>query len=376
MQQVLINGNYDALGATATEYNHLQGASRWNATEAIGQQYASAAGKLKNLYVELNDSPGAGKSYDFTVRVNGSSVGCPTVHIHDTDTSGSDLVNEIAVAAGDLICIECIPTGTPPSRVARWSVLFESDVANESLILGGLSDALKTPTVEYSNIMGGSSWGAIADASQVVPTGGSISHLYVKLSVDPGTAPDAFRFTLMIGAVAQALTCTITADDTTGSDLVNSVAVSAGDIVSLRCEYLETPSGRPYAVWGMKFTADIDGESLILGGTSDDLDSNDVEYNFVTPGAGENIWTPTEAETYMLAQAMTLIKLYVALSAAPGDGNSYTFTSRVAGGAGNLSVAITGAATTTGNDVVNADVLVAGNEVGICSTPFSKHLLR
>jgi len=370
MEQVIIGGTSQGIHDTVPVYLHLHGAHNQSTTEAAGQQIASAPGKLKNLYVELVSAPGVGKSYDFTVRVNGSSVGCPTVHIHDNDTSGSDLVNEIVVAAGDLVCLESVPTGTPDTQPApRYSVMFEGNVANESLILGGTIDTLRNNATEYNSIMGGQSWGTIARAYQVIPTAGSISHLYVKLSEDPGVDPSAFKFTLMIGAAAQALTCTITADDTTGSDVINSVAVAAGDLVSLRSEPLNAPSESPYVVWGMKFTATIDGESLILGGSSDALNVGVAEYNFITPGDNRNGWTATEADTYMLAQVTTLQKLYIELTAAPGDGKSYTFTSRVAGGAGNLSVVITGAAVTTGNDVANSDVLIAGNEVDILCTP-------
>jgi len=371
MQQVLIGGCYDTL-PSSTKYSRVLGAEDGGGTEQFHQAIASADGVFKNLYVELSTAPGADEFRDCYINVNGAHVGGPTVHIEAEETSGSDLVNELAVSAGDLISICFVPSAAPAAvTYAKWSVMFESTNAKESLILGGVNNALTNDATEYNSIMGGAIWtAAIADRYQVIPTNGAISDLYVNLSDDPGeTEVDAYKFTLMIGEVAQELTCTVTADDTTGNDTVHSVAVSPGDLVTLRCEPLNVPSVQPIINWGMKFTSAIDGESIILGGSADDIHDTDTEYNYPTNGLDGYLWNPTEAQITALAQACTMRKFYVQLENAPSDGRTVTLASRVAGGAGNLSVAITGAATNTGSDLVHSDVLVAGNEFHISCTP-------
>jgi len=368
MQQVLIGGVLDPLSAS-TAYSHVVGPQDFGSPETFMHQVIAADGVLKNFYVELSAAPGIGEDRDFYARVNGSVVGCPHVHIHDLDASGSDLVTEFAVSAGDIVSIMADTAGDPTAATAKWSVMFEGTTANESLILGNVNDALLPSNTGYTEIMGGNTWSVNASNHyQVIPTNGSISDLYISLTSDPGVPPAGYKFTLMIGEVAQTLTCTVTANDTTANDTVHSVVVAPGDKVSLRSEPQNGPGVAPIASWGMKFTSTINGESIILGGTTDNLSNGTVEYNYPTCGLDGFMWNGTEAEITALAQACIMKKLYVELIAAPGGVAVYTFTSRVAGGAGNLSVAITGIAT-TGNDTVNTDTLVAGNEFHMCVTP-------
>ncbi len=59
-------------------------------------------GLIKNLRVKLNDSPGVGKKYTFTLTLNGAPTAL-TLDIAGLDTSGSDMVHEIDVTGGDTI---------------------------------------------------------------------------------------------------------------------------------------------------------------------------------------------------------------------------------------------------------------------------------
>ena len=70
MKQVLIGGTFDLLHITTTEYNVIAGEySSWLTPEDWVAQMISTPGKLKNLRVELNDTPGGGsKTYKFTLR--------------------------------------------------------------------------------------------------------------------------------------------------------------------------------------------------------------------------------------------------------------------------------------------------------------------
>ncbi|GAG51531.1 unnamed protein product, partial [marine sediment metagenome] len=226
------------------------------------------------------------------------------------------------------------------------------------LIFAGAPDWLSKTATEYLMVTSGFDyWSATEDDHrQVCPTSGKIKNLYVKLLWgDPGNDPDAYRFTLRVNGASPAngLVVTIVANDTTGDDTAHEVTVAAGDVLTLMCEPLESPGSTVWAFMGMTFVADTDGESLILAGTTNDLHNTDTEYNLLST-FWISSWQADESLVYQMGQECTLKKLYVLLSAAPGDGKSYTFTLRKGDGLGdgNLAVTITGAATTTGNDLV------------------------
>ena len=368
MEQVIFGGYYNTLDPTTTEYNSLVGGYSWESVEAYFTKLVSTDGVIKNLRVKLNDSPGAGKKYTFTLMINGNPSAL-TLEIADAATSGADTTHEIDVVAGDTAYLRCAPTGTPTARYATWTSMFEGDTAKESLIMGGSISSLSSTSTEYAQVMGAHTGYTTNENNfrQVVPTAGTIKNLYVKLTADPGTSPDAYRFTLRKGGASQTLTVTITADNTTGNDTVHEVAVVAGDILTLMIEPLNTPSATPAAYWGMTFVADTDGESIILGGSVQSLSASATWYNYFTGHEG-NLWIATEAEHYQLGQLCTLKKLYVLLSAAPGAGKSYTFTVRIAVADSNVVATVADAAT-TGNSGALEDTVVNDDYVDLESTP-------
>jgi len=377
MEQVIFGGDYDILHDTNTEYNTLGGAGNfWRATDAGSHQLISTDGVIKNLRVKLNDSPGEGTHYDFTLMLNGNPTAL-TLEIADAATSGSNTVNEITVTGGDRVSIECNPDSTPTARYASWTTVFEGANANESLILGASPPgALNQAAITYAQVMGASAPSATESLyRQVCPTAGTIKNLYVWLAADPGDiGVDAYRFTLRVGGVSKTLTVTITADATTGNDTSNEVAVVAGDVLTMMIEPLETPGVTPEFAWSMTFVADTDGESIVIGGSYQDLDDTDTEYNRLT-GNVATAWTATEAQRYMLGQECTLKKLYVLLSDSPGAGNKYDFTIRIAGASSNVVATVDGE-NTTGNSAELEDTVSNDEYVGLEVNPDSTPTVR
>ena len=372
MEQVLIGGVDDPVQTANIEYNSLNNGMSWRTTESISPQIISTGGTLKNLRIKLDGSPGSGKSYTFTLRVNGAGTTLTTT-ISNAETSGFDITHEVIVLAGDLVGIECSPAGTPTARRPRWTVVFESDNENESLILSNSANALNTTTTEYDVVSG--TFHILSatedDHRMICPTNGTIKNLYVLLDISPGTSPDAYRFTLRVNGVSSALTVTITANDTTGNDTVNTVSVVAGDALTMMVEPLNTPSATPLPTFGMTFVADLDGESIILGQSIDALNIVTTEYNYVV---AKNIdsWNPTESDRYMLAQECTLGKLFIRLKNAPGTGNSFTFTIRRNGASPGSGLAVTISGNdTTGNEVANIITVADDDDLGIQSVPVS-----
>jgi hypothetical protein len=75
------------------------------------------AGTLKNMRVRHNTTGGNGNAIVYTLRVNGVASAL-SISLASTATDGSDLVNSVTVAAGDLIDIEVTKAatiGTSPS---------------------------------------------------------------------------------------------------------------------------------------------------------------------------------------------------------------------------------------------------------------------
>lgn len=377
MEQVIFGGHTnEALPTVVTNYNSLVSGTEWADTEFLFRRVVSTSGKIRNLRVKLDGAPGAGKSWTFTLIVNGIASAL-TLTIADAATSGADTTHEVGVVAGDTISLECDPSVDAPAADthATWTSMFEGNTAKESLILGGTAGGSDNLATTYFQVMGAYTTKTLTenDRRQVCPTSGKIKNLYVELLIDPGTAPDAFRITLRKNGASTDLTVTIVADDKTGNDTTHEVTVAAGDVLTLMIEPVDSPAEDNLpANWGMTFVADIDGESVVLAGTVGYLWNDMTGYNFLQCSEIYD-WIPFDESVHQnLGQSCTLKKLYMLLSAAPGDGKSYTFNLRKPGNgqaAGNLSVTITGAAVTTGNDTVNTDAISDDDYVDLECTP-------
>ncbi|GAG99525.1 unnamed protein product, partial [marine sediment metagenome] len=273
--------------------NSLVGGYTWTSTlETWRAKIVSTDGVLKQLRVKLSGAPGGTDKYTFALMLNGAPTAL-TFDIVGAATTGNDMVTKITVTGADRVSLRCIPTDTPTPVYATWSCVFEGDTAAESLVMGGSGFALSIADIEYCQVMGGSNYGVTElNYRQVVPTSGTIKNFYVWIQMDPGTDPDAYRFTVRLNGatVAQSLIVTITADATTGFDLVHNLVVVADDILTLMVEPLFSPSVAPPAIWGMTFVADTDGESIILGATSNNLPQVDPEYNSILPGQDLQAW--------------------------------------------------------------------------------------
>lgn len=376
MEQFISGGYYKSLSNASTKYNTLQGGGDWSLYEYNFYKIVSTGGKIKDLRVRLDGSPGAGKSYDFTLMLNGAPTAL-TLEIADAATSGADTTHEVDVVAGDLISLRCVPTGSPTVRYATWTSIFEGSTAKESLIFSGTSNALSKTAIEYLEVMCDYSIWMDNEVyhRQVCPTSGKIKNLYVLLSDDPGRKTDAYRFTLRVNGVDSALTVTIVTPATEGNDTTHEVTVAAGDTLSLKCEPIDGPANAPFAQMGLTFLADTDGESIILGASLSSFPPTITEYNYLQAACVES-WAAIEAERYQLIQACTLKKLYVVLAGAPGAGKSYTFTLRKPGNGqadGNLTVTIADT-DTTGSDTSHTDDVSDDDYVDLACEPSNSPL--
>jgi len=97
-----------------------------NATESLVQQAMPVAGTLKNFFLRRDTPLAGGTSIAYTVRKNGAdtAVTCTITTVSGASTC-SDLTHSVAFAAGDLISIGAVRTGTPTTQPTRWTAQYQ-----------------------------------------------------------------------------------------------------------------------------------------------------------------------------------------------------------------------------------------------------------
>jgi len=126
-ENILFGGDSTPLHTTATEWNELVSHYRggnWTGSE-IAHDTVAIVCTLEKLYVYLDNPPGAGKSYTFTVRKNYVDTDL-TVTISDSSTTGSDTTHTVSISAWDMLTLQCVPSGTPTGAEAKWGLVCSS----------------------------------------------------------------------------------------------------------------------------------------------------------------------------------------------------------------------------------------------------------
>lgn len=219
---------------------------------------------IKTFSVELSGTPGVGKNYALSIYKNGSEEATSIVTIADSATTGSATGLSISLAAGDLLAVSVISSGTPTARSAYWGIEFQPTTDGESIVCLVPSAAGSTSATNYNfvhaNRTSGSSWDATESRVYSVgnPTSFILRSLYVALTVAPGVGK-SWIFSNRRNAGAGAMSVTISGNvATTGSDTVNSNTYVDGDTLDLQ----SVPSGTPSGVPGISMAMYIDPPGL------------------------------------------------------------------------------------------------------------------
>ncbi len=356
--------------AAGTNYARLvnNGAALTSAQDIYAYLPIPTNGSISNLHAKLSAAPGVGISRRIRIFIGGVSQEGLEVTISGTDTTGADEPGSVSVTAGQLVCYEIVTDGNAADATIWLSCDFTSDTEGESICIGGINS--NKYQANYGPLFGIGAETGVAYHSLIMPTSGTFSKLYVSMTADPGTSPDAYTITFCYdGGTESSLAVTIVADGTTGNDLVNSKAVIAGQDVVIKCTPVSSPAITPYIRYGLVFTPSTNGYCLLGGGTGGALSTSDAVYNYAS--GAYSAWSATENLRYMLLNTCRLRNLYTELSGAPGSGKSYTISVRQNGAspASGLSVAISGDSDVAGNDVANTISIANGDTIGIMSTP-------
>jgi len=326
---------------------------------------ASPSGTVKSFRVRLSVAPGVGNSYTFTFRKNASDQ-LLSVQISGNNTTGSDLVNTFTVAAGDRVCLKVASGGSPPDSVPSFSWEFVPDTDNNFWLGGCL--VCQAAGTRYSSLYGGVQLDDTESRVQApMPVGGTFKNLYVDLSTSPGTAPDAYTFVTRMNGADGNLTVTITAPDTTGSDLTNTDTVAVYDDVDLSGVPVETPANALYASFGLTFIPGESGKAPVLtgsGGLTVGHGSDLGPYYNTLANRLYEAWSATDDNRFVLTSARRMRNFYCKLDGPPGTDKSFTLTLRRNTADTTLTVAISGA-DTQGSDTTHYEDALAGDLLSI-----------
>lgn len=254
---------------------------------------------------------------------------------------------------------------------------------SESIWVNGTSDELDT-TTDYLPLFGVR---AVKDPipiswyRSVVSIDCTLDRLRVSLDTAPGVG-ESRTFTVHGGASGgagsdQALTVTISGTDTEGQDLVNTLGVSPGAWVSLKCA-ASASAAAARVRFSVRCDGDNAGETALCGVGDTGAAHNSLTRYFSLGGA--QLWggiPATNGGSVMLVSpcAGTVARLYVEISVAPGiDGlgnpASRDFTVYGQDGATVLTCTVSGAARTA-NDTVHSFAVAAGDYFYLECVPVS-----
>lgn len=338
--------------ATDATYNKINAtsSSSWSSNISLREIPVSGPCTLSNLNMALDVAPGAGTSYTFTVVKNGIATAL-AVTIADANTSAANSSDTVSCVAGDKIVLQANVSGAAASYGWQWWNLKVTTTDKSSMVLTSAIGP-NTGATNWSSIGGGTAsavnFNTTEPPSQViVPCVGTLSNLYCLISTAPGAAK-SWTFTLVKNGVDTGLTCQISgAAAVTANDTVNTVAVVAGDTLSLKIVPAGTPSAVGMVSFSMLFTATNAGESW-TGFGNGALPSTTAS-QFETPmGSGASSWSATEANREFMPGPLTMKALYVKLGTAPGGTATRRFGIDETGVETGLEVSMTGA-TASGN---------------------------
>lgn len=319
-------------------------------------------GVLSNFYVSVDTAGGSSRVWTLTVTKNNVDTAL-TCTVTDPATTGNDTTHTVSVSAGDLIEIRVVASNTGINATnLTWGMQFSG--ANASECPPGSASHTNGPATGATNYIGlwnatsgdgvaAFQWGATRDLTHenISPLGGTITALYIKLITAPGSGKSWAISIYKNGSIEASSTVTIANTATTGSVTGLSIAVAAGDALSLEAVPTGTPTSTGGLCWGTAFTSTVDGESPLCGSVRNSGFSAGVSQFFVP--MGNHNFASTEARYQDVAPvAFVLRDLRWETAAAPGSGKTYDVVSRVAGSTGVISLSVANAATTA-NDLTN-----------------------
>jgi hypothetical protein len=340
----ILCGQATTMPTTGTGYIHVTGQNVFRTDPTFRDARISAPGTLRNFKVNAVTGPtGAGITWTFSVNVNGSPSGI-TCALVDAATTTSDLTHTVHVAKGDLVSYKVVVSGgTATTSIVNVAAEFFSDNAKESNLLGGDgSGSLSTSATEYLPVHGENVTSVTTEVynQMVMPCAGTLSKLEVDLDTAPGAGTTRTFNVRKNGDATGCPTSNIADTATRGEDNTTSVAVSAGDLISIASIIAAGTPAASHVKTGLTFTATTAGDFVIPSINSNVTSNASItQYATVT---GSMLGFYSAAQLCPVPVAFYAKSIYASLQNAPGASTSYKYGFYVTAGESAATVTVSG----------------------------------
>lgn len=197
-----------------------------------------------------------------------------------------------------------------------------------------------------------------AEAESLVASAGTMQNAYAELTAAPGVG-NTVTCTLRKNGADTTIVVTFSGTATQANDTTHTVTVAAGDRLCWSVVTSASTSASTLRI-SAQYVGDTAKESILAGGSGANTLGADTTTRYTSVG-GLSFGDTTQTNVQMTCPtAGTLKKLYIRLTAAPGAGDTRTFTIYKNGSSTGLTVTISDVAT-TGNDTSNTVAVVAGD---------------
>lgn len=226
-------GSVSTANASATRYWYTPGFLNILTAEDSTQKPCPSAGVISNLRLYVT----AARATDTTARSRINTANGAMVVTLTASTTGAfeDTTNTDTVAVGDLFSVQTVTgTGVDTLTISNISTLYTPTTANVTpLASSNASAALTSGSTSYYPPAGVMSAVTEALAQIAAPVSGDGSYLYGRVSANASAS--TATMVLRVNGVDTAVTYTIAGGATgTFTDTSNSVAVAAGDLLSIQ----------------------------------------------------------------------------------------------------------------------------------------------
>lgn len=237
------------LSNSVTSYLPLQG--QGNDTTAGGnvEGVIPTGGTIRNAYGVLGGTPGSGKSYTFTLVVNGVDSAL-TFSVSGTGTTGNDTANSVSVSAGDRVYWKIVPSGTPSARAPTIGAEFDPTTNGESIHTYGTANVNVNTAARYMTLASSTrSYSSSESSTQAISQACTWKNLYVyQQTALAGSQQYLYQFS--DNGSAGSPSVTITNSSQSGNDTSNTATSTVGETVAMKITPTSTPA-TTITEWGI-----------------------------------------------------------------------------------------------------------------------------
>lgn len=238
---------YNSLGNTAagssTRYFQIQGngAMVTSGNENFIKQRMPTGGTLSKLRVSVSAAPSTSRTFTLRQNASGTTLTCT---ITNPNTTCTDAVNSVTVAAGEDFSLQTVGTSDTGAPRVKVSMVFAPTTDGEMIALTSDSLVQSQNTTVYNAINGGNVFQTTETFSQQLFLPGTVKKLQGKVDSNVGGSGQTITFSLNANQTPQAVTCSIATGASSCSDGSNTYDINQSDMLALKMALSATTGAR------------------------------------------------------------------------------------------------------------------------------------